>query len=98
MAKQANTPSRSSVLKRNKTFTLPLRNAVRCPVGLLKLDFDNPRLQTGEDIEAQSEREVIEVLADIAALDELVLSICTNKYQNLEPLIVIGPITGLTKY
>ena len=30
------------------------------------------------------------VLADIAALDELVTSICTNTYLNLEPLIVVG--------
>ncbi len=42
------------------------------------------------EINVKDETELIRVLADIAALDELVLSICTNKYLNLEPLIVHG--------
>jgi hypothetical protein len=61
-----------------------------CPIELLCLDLDNPRLQTGSDLPANSEDEVIESLVQIAALDELVTSICTNTYLNLEPLIVIG--------
>lgn len=76
------------------TIDLPFRTPVQCPIGVLKLDLNNPRLQTGDDISAASEREVIEFLADIAALDELVLSICTNGYLNLEPLIVFGPKGG----
>ncbi len=67
---------------------LPLREATLFPTELLQLDLDNPRLQTGTDISATSEEQVIESLADIAALDELVTSICTNTYLNLEPLIV----------
>lgn len=74
--------------------TLPLGSSVNCPVRLLELDLDNPRLQTGDDISIGSEDELIETLADIAALDELVLSICTNNYLNLEPLIVHGPDGG----
>jgi hypothetical protein len=67
---------------------------------LLRLDFNNPRLQTGIDLEIKGEAELISVLSDIAALDELVTSICTNRYLNLEPLIVIsnsdnGPFTVL---
>jgi len=67
---------------------LPLRDAQLFPVSALTLDLDNPRLQTGTDITTDNEEQVIEALADIAALDELVTSICTNQYQNLEPLIV----------
>lgn len=67
---------------------LPLRESKLYPIEHLRLDLNNPRLQTGSDLTADIEAEAIEQLADIAALDELVLSICTNKYLNLEPLIV----------
>lgn len=86
----AKAPARSALLRAE----LPLRESVEWPVEDLRLDLENPRLQTGDDIPAASEREVIEFLADIAALDELVLSICTNGYLNLEPLIVCGPNGG----
>lgn len=77
---------------KNKTeeFSLAMGQPLLCPVELLTLDLDNPRLQTGSDITVNSESELIKVLADIAALDELVTSICTNGYLNFEPLIVIG--------
>lgn len=67
---------------------LAIKDATLYPVAHLQLDLDNPRLETGTDITANNEDEVIEALADIAALDELVTSICTNTYLNLEPLIV----------
>lgn len=70
--------------------TIPIGKSVMCPLNLLNLDLDNPRLQTGSDLPASSENEVIESLTEIAALDELVTSICTNTYLNLEPLIIIG--------
>jgi hypothetical protein len=73
---------------------LPLNESVKCKVACLELDLENPRLQTGEDFPNRSEDELIETLADIAALDELVLSICTNGYLDLEPLIVHGPNGG----
>lgn len=79
---------RSDLAKR--TFTLPIARSKLCPLGLLKLDLENPRLQTGTDISPKNEDELLVVLADIAALDELVTSIVTNAYLNLEPLIVIG--------
>lgn len=69
---------------------IPIGKSVMCPLELLTLDLDNPRLQTGSDLAAGSEDEVLESLAEIAALDELVTSICTNTYLNLEPLIIIG--------
>jgi hypothetical protein len=71
-------------------FELPLCTSIRCPLDLLHLDLGNPRLQTGSDISIADECEVLLALSDIAALDELVTSICTNTYLNLEPLIVIG--------
>ena len=73
-----------------KKFTLPLQKSQNCPIQLLELDKSNPRLQTGVEVAIKSNEELIETLADIASLDELISSICTNGYLNLEPLIVIG--------
>jgi len=73
---------------------LPIRTPVECPVSVLLLDLTNPRLQTGEEVEISTEHQLIETLVEIAALDELVLSICTNGYLNLEPLIVHGADGG----
>ena len=81
------TPSNSAKIM---AFTLPFRESKLCPVTLLQLDLTNPRLQTGTDIAVKDDSELIAVLCDIAALDELVTSICTNTYLNLEPMIVIG--------
>lgn len=77
--------------KADPAFDLPIGGTKKCPVELLRLDLNNPRLQTGTDHDITNEAELIEVLADIAALDELVTSICTNTYLNLEPFIVMGP-------
>ena len=87
---QGTQKSTDSVPKSDLSFKTP----TQCPVASLRLDLNNPRLQTGDDISTATEREVIDFLADIAALDELVLSICTNGYLNLEPLIVFGPNGG----
>lgn len=70
-------------------FDLPIGKSNDCPIELLQLDITNPRLQTGLDIEIKSEDDLILILFDIAALDELITSIFTNKYLNLEPMIVI---------
>lgn len=69
-------------------YQLPLKKSELFPNEHLRLDLNNPRLQTGLDLHVDIEAEAIEQLADIAALDELILSICTNEYLNLEPLIV----------
>jgi hypothetical protein len=70
---------------------LPLSASHECPVEFLSIDLNNPRLQTGDAAEFDSEADVIAALADIAALDELVTSICTNTYLHLEPMIVYRP-------
>lgn len=80
--------------RQTSAFTLKIGDTKDCPVSLLRLDLNNPRLQTGIDLEVKDDSELISVLADIAALDELVTSICTNNYLNLEPLIVIGDSDG----
>jgi len=77
-------------LPKKAEYKLPIGQSKTCPVALLRFDLANPRLQTGTDISVTSEAELLRVLADIAALDELVTSICTNSYMNLEPLIVVG--------
>jgi hypothetical protein len=81
---------RGAAVTTAEDFRLPVGESEQCPIRLLELDLNNPRLQTGTDLVVKDEAALIRVLADIAALDELVTSICTNKYLNLEPLIVIG--------
>lgn len=65
-----------------------------CPTSLLDFDYENPRLTTGDALSMHDEKSMICSLRDIAALDELIQSICNNKYFNLEPLIVWGPEKG----
>ncbi|WP_350149842.1 ParB/Srx family N-terminal domain-containing protein [Nitrosomonas sp.] len=65
-----------------------------CPTSLLNFDYDNPRLTTGDELSTRDDKSIICALRDIAALDELIQSICTNKYLNLEPLIVLGEESG----
>jgi hypothetical protein len=71
-------------------FKLKFEDATCVPRELLQLDKDNPRLQIGDDVIVVTDEDIIRSLSDIAVLDELVTSICTNKYLNLEPMIVIG--------
>lgn len=65
-----------------------------CPTSLLNFDYDNPRLTTGDELSTRDDKSIICALRDIAALDELIQSICTNRYLNLEPLIVLGEESG----
>lgn len=65
-----------------------------CPTNLLEFDPTNPRLVTGDIYSTASEEDIISVLNEIASLDELITSIVTNKYLDLEPLIVMGPAIG----
>ncbi|MES2681912.1 MAG: chromosome partitioning protein ParB [Pseudomonadota bacterium] len=65
-----------------------------CPVSLLTLDQTNPRLLTGDDHDTDNDEDIISTLNEIASLDEVVTSIVTNGYLDLEPLIVLGPESG----
>ncbi|MGU7853228.1 ParB/Srx family N-terminal domain-containing protein [Burkholderia orbicola] len=61
---------------------------------LLVFDKDNPRLMTGDEYATESDVQIISAYREIAALDELIASIETNTYIDLEPLIVMGPDSG----
>ncbi|MDY0035565.1 MAG: hypothetical protein RBS05_06610 [Zoogloea oleivorans] len=65
-----------------------------CPIELLQFDRTNPRLVTGDEYETASDEDIISALNEIASLDELITSITTNKYLDLEPLIVLGDAEG----
>ena len=65
-----------------------------CPIELLIFDRTNPRLVTGDEYQTVSEEDIISALNEIAALDELITSITTNTYLDLEPLIVLGEAEG----
>ncbi|KWI23518.1 hypothetical protein WM04_29040 [Burkholderia ubonensis] len=49
---------------------------------------------TGDEHSTIDDAAIISAYREIAALDELVASIYTNKYLDLEPLIIIGPDGG----
>jgi hypothetical protein len=65
-----------------------------CPVELLRLDRTNPRLLTGDDYSTTTDEEVISTLNEIASLEEIITSITTNEFLDLEPLIVVGKPKG----
>ena len=59
----------------------------KVPTKLLDFDRNNPRL-IEDGIEDPSDAQIIKVLADGSDLSELVASIATNGYIDIEPLIV----------
>jgi len=61
---------------------------------LLEFDKKNPRLMTGDDHSVVDDVAIINSYREIAALDELITSICSNGYIDLEPLIVMGKNAG----
>lgn len=65
-----------------------------CPVDLLQFDTNNPRLEDGRGRRAPNDQALIKSLREVAALGELVQSICANGYKDIEPLIVMGPENG----
>lgn len=62
----------------------------KCPVSELYFDATNPRLVTGDIYSTVSDEDIISALNEIASLDELLSSIYSNNYLDLEPLIVMG--------
>ena len=75
---------------------LPLPIGKTQPISTLLLQFDkkNPRLMTGDEHSVADDMSIINSYREIAALDELITSICSNGYIDLEPLIVIGKNAG----
>ncbi|MGP0150402.1 hypothetical protein [Pseudomonas oryzihabitans] len=77
--------------------SFPLDVVVDCPIELLELDRNNPRLMTGTNYQLDSEIDLIKVICSISDVRELVISICDNGYLNLEPLIIYSE-TGTSPY
>ena len=69
-----------------ETKTLPLETTTKVSVGQLRLDRDNPRL-LGEAKDSPDEA-IIARLYRSADLNELLASISTNGYLDIEPLVV----------
>lgn len=67
----------------------PLGQATRVPVEALDFDQNNPRFTPDKRPSDSGDSAVISVLASSADLAELIQSISTSGYINIEPLIVI---------
>ncbi len=78
----------------SKSPSIPFNEPVKIRFDLLAFDKNNPRLMTGDDWSASDDKALLTTYGEIAALDELILSIATNGYLPLEPLIVCGPDGG----
>jgi hypothetical protein len=72
----------------------PINSPHKVSFERLTFDTSNPRLMTGDDWSVFDDVSIISAYREIAALDELVLSIATNKYINFEPLIIHGADGG----
>lgn len=78
-----------------QTTNLPkIGETGKVPSALLLFDKSNPRLTTGDDVSTTDDVALISTYREISALDELVTSICANKYIDLEPLIVMSDGNG----
>lgn len=68
---------------------LPFRNAQKMAVEMLDFDTENPRFTPDKKPSDSSDIAVISSLAASADLSELIQSISTSGYINIEPLVVI---------
>lgn len=67
----------------------PVGQATKVPVNLLDFDANNPRFTPDKRPAGSDDASVISMLASSADLSELIQSISTSGYINIEPLIVI---------
>lgn len=73
------------------------RTTAGCPTDLLHFDASNPRLDDGiHRSGAVDDATMIRSLKDVAALSELIASICANDYKDIEPLIVMAQPDAVT--
>jgi len=68
---------------------LPIGESAKVPVEILAFDENNPRFTPDKEPENGSDAAIANKLASSADLAELVQSIATSGYINIEPLIVI---------
>ncbi|CAN7354923.1 ParB N-terminal domain-containing protein [Caballeronia sp. LjRoot34] len=83
-----------SASKSKKAPILDIGKTGKVSTELLEFDRNNPRLATGNNYSTATDVGLISAYREMAALDELITSICSNGYIDLEPLIVIGPDQG----
>ncbi|MBG0511347.1 ParB-like nuclease domain-containing protein [Agrobacterium sp. MOPV5] len=68
---------------------LPVGKSAKVPVGLLDFDPNNPRFTPDKMPSSADEHDIVIELARSADLAELIQSIATSGYINIEPLIVL---------
>jgi len=78
--------------KLRPTTKVPVNSTAKVPVGELRFDRRNPRL-IGQGADA-SDESIIAQLYRSAELDELLQSVSTNGYLDIEPLIVMADSNG----
>lgn len=64
----------------------------------LEFDIENPRLVRGDSSAPTQDETIIQTLHEIADLSELINSICSNGYLDIEPLIVMPKNTNPETY
>jgi hypothetical protein len=70
-------------------MNLPLHEPHKVPLDLLVFDPENPRFSPSHDVENSSDVEIVRALARVADLGELLQSIATSGYVDIEPLVVL---------
>ncbi|WP_204340849.1 hypothetical protein [Rhizobium ruizarguesonis] len=83
------TVKKSASAKINWDAISPVGEAKRVDVKLLTFDVNNPRFTPDKRPEADNDVAIISKLVSTADLGELVQSIATSGYINIEPLIVV---------
>jgi hypothetical protein len=68
---------------------IPLHEPTKVPIGRLVFDLKNPRFTPSHDVEKSSDVEIVLALYRVADLGELVQSIATSGYVDIEPLVVL---------
>jgi hypothetical protein len=68
---------------------IPLHVSTKVPLDLLVFDPKNPRFTPSHDVEKSSDVEIVLALYRVADLGELVQSIATSGYVDIEPLVVL---------
>jgi len=88
----SNTPPAPNMLRSivgfGATMELSLHEPRKVPLDLLEFDRENPRFAPTHDMDKSSDVEVILALVRVADLGELLQSIATSGYVDIEPLIV----------
>src|ERR1700733_9621559 len=92
--------SRSRTGRADKIGEIPLEAVASVPVKWLVYDSNNPRFTPDKGLSGASDVDIIQELTRTADLRELIESIATNGYIDIEPLVIMrtkasGPYTVL---